>query len=95
MESQEEVRMEPQEDVRLVPCRRLAAAVVAHAYKDLEGSRDHWRTAYRFLMVGLWEPGCLWGELLAHVLVEHNVKAKAQGIAEKRQKEDPRGDPLD
>ncbi len=87
--------MEPQEDASLIPCRRLAAAVVAHAYKDLESSRDHWRTAYRFLMEALWEPECIWGALLAHVLVEHKIKAKARKVAVKRWKEDPRGDPLD
>ncbi len=84
---------EPGEDANLVPCRRLAAAVTAQAYKDLEG-RD-WRGAYRFLTGTLWEPGCLWGELLAHVLVEHNVRARARVVAERRWKEDPRADPLD
>ncbi len=87
--------MEPQEDVSLLPCRRLAAAVVAHAYKDLQFSRDYWQQAYRFLTVTLWEPECIWGALLSHVLVEHKVRAKAREAMEKRRKEEPRADPLD
>lgn len=87
--------MEPREDPRLIPCRRLAAAVVAHAYHDLEFSRDHWRTAHRFLMVTLWDPDCIWGALVGHTLVEHSIKATVREIAERRQKEEPRGDPLD
>lgn len=62
-------------------CARLAAAVVRQAFHDLryspsERSGEALRIrqdAKDFLMNRLWEPDCIWYELVGHILVHGHV----------------------
>ena len=48
--------------------RRLAAAIVLQAVKDLRRGGDAARSARPFLLVELWRPGNPWGAAIGHAI---------------------------